>query len=215
MDKLMDAVQKAKENVRTTWDAERAAWMALSRKEITGDEYHRIKATAEAATKALTQAERAAKAAAQAPKTTPRPVAIPVVRVEPSYPFAANLPGCAEVAKVYWRLVEAQKTVTYDDPPEYTGEGGDDAALQNHYARLGQATQALTTLRQQWDDLSARYPAAALWCRADTQDRGAHWSDNTGAGAAGRRAKAILESGGTVEEAKAVLAETRSDMGGW
>ena len=50
---------------------------------------------------------------------------------------------------------------------------------------------------------------AALYIRAKRQDEGVSWADNTGAGAAGRKAMEILAGGGTIEEAKAALAVRR------
>lgn len=49
------------------------------------------------------------------------------------------------------------------------------------------------------------FPRAALYLRAKQQNESAHWADNTGKGAAGKKAMEILESGGSIEDAESAL----------
>jgi len=53
-------------------------------------------------------------------------------------------------------------------------------------------------------------PRAAMYLRAERQANSAHWADNTGAGAAGRRAMEILREGGTVDDAAAARGHRRT-----
>jgi hypothetical protein len=55
----------------------------------------------------------------------------------------------------------------------------------------------------------ANYPRAALYLRAKAQEESTSWADNTGKGAAAKKAIEILIAGGTIETATAALAERR------
>lgn len=55
----------------------------------------------------------------------------------------------------------------------------------------------------------AAHPRAALYLKAKHQAEGSRWADNTGAGAAGRRAMELIEAGATLEDASAALAVRR------
>jgi hypothetical protein len=55
----------------------------------------------------------------------------------------------------------------------------------------------------------AANPRAALYLAAKQLADGAHWADNTGAGAAGKAAMGILLAGGSADEARAALAVRR------
>ena len=55
----------------------------------------------------------------------------------------------------------------------------------------------------------ASHPRAALYLKAKHQHEGAHWADNSGAGAAGNKAMEILMAGGSIEDAQAALAVRR------
>lgn len=55
----------------------------------------------------------------------------------------------------------------------------------------------------------ATRPEAALYLQAKNTYDSTHWADNTGKGASAKRAMEILETGGTVEEAKIALAVRR------
>lgn len=57
--------------------------------------------------------------------------------------------------------------------------------------------------------MQAANPRAALYLKAYRQNLYAHWADNTGKGAAGKRAMEILQSGGSLEEAETALAVRR------
>ena len=54
--------------------------------------------------------------------------------------------------------------------------------------------------------LLAANPRAALYLKAKRQADGTHWADNTGAGAAARKAMEMLVAGATIEEAAEALA---------
>lgn len=64
-------------------------------------------------------------------------------------------------------------------------------------------------LKARYDELVAKHPRAALYLRAERQESGAHWADNTGKGAAGKKAMSLLRKGAPLEEAEAALAERR------
>lgn len=64
-------------------------------------------------------------------------------------------------------------------------------------------------LKERYAELKARYPRAALYLRAERQEAGAHWADNTGKGAAGKRAMLLVVNGATEAEVEAALAERR------
>ena len=57
--------------------------------------------------------------------------------------------------------------------------------------------------------LLANNPRAALYLKAKSQDESTSWADNTGKGAAGRKAMEILATGGSIEDATAALAVRR------
>lgn len=57
--------------------------------------------------------------------------------------------------------------------------------------------------------LAAQYPRAVLYLKAEAQHDNTHWADNTGKGAAGRKAMEILAAGGSIEDAQAAMAERR------
>lgn len=63
--------------------------------------------------------------------------------------------------------------------------------------------------RAKLDTMIADHPRAALYLKAKAQSESVHWSDNTGAGAAGKRAMDILADGGSVEDAEIALAARR------
>ena len=58
----------------------------------------------------------------------------------------------------------------------------------------------------------ANHPRAALYLEAKSQEESTHWADNTGKGAAGKKAMEILASGGSIEDATAALAVRRRDF---
>jgi hypothetical protein len=64
-------------------------------------------------------------------------------------------------------------------------------------------------LKARYDELVAKHPRAAFYLRAERQESGAHWADNTGKGAAGKKATSLLRGGAPLEEAEAALAERR------
>lgn len=66
------------------------------------------------------------------------------------------------------------------------------------------------SLDVKYDQLCELYPRAALYLKAERQHRTAHWSDNTGKGAAGKKAMEILASGGSIENANTALNERRT-----
>ncbi|MBE0437687.1 MAG: hypothetical protein IBX56_18025, partial [Methylomicrobium sp.] len=49
-----------------------------------------------------------------------------------------------------------------------------------------------------------------LYLKAERQHRSAHWADNTGKGAAGKKAMEILATGGSIEDAETALNERRT-----
>lgn len=64
-------------------------------------------------------------------------------------------------------------------------------------------------LKARFEELRAEHPRAALYFRAERQHDSAHWADNTGKGAAGKKAMRLVLSGASVAEVEAALAERR------
>lgn len=69
--------------------------------------------------------------------------------------------------------------------------------------------QPTDAMRQALSDAHAKYPRASAYGSAEHQASSTHWADNTGAGAAGRKAMEIIASGGSLEDAQAALTERR------
>jgi len=65
------------------------------------------------------------------------------------------------------------------------------------------------SLKEKFVDLAEKYPRAALYLKAENQHDSAHWADNTGKGAAGKKAMDLLAANGSIEDALLALAERR------
>jgi hypothetical protein len=64
-------------------------------------------------------------------------------------------------------------------------------------------------LKADYEALLDKYPRAALYLKAQSQNENAHWADNTGKGAAGKKAMQMILDGASLEDAKTALAERR------
>jgi hypothetical protein len=65
------------------------------------------------------------------------------------------------------------------------------------------------TLAEKANALAVQYPRAALYLKAERQYENTSWADNTGKGAAGKKAMEILANNGSIEESLSALNERR------
>lgn len=136
-------------------------------------------------------------------KTTGRPdlaAAVATQRAEKAAAFEAAVPGAAEIIKLaekvgndYARYEQRFSKMMEDE--------GNDGALPPKTPNEALALELKRKL-----DAS---PRAALYLKAMRQKASSGWADNSGKGAAGKRAMEILEAGGSIEDATAALSARR------
>jgi hypothetical protein len=112
----------------------------------------------------------------------------------------AAIPGVTEMLKLSEQAYNEAHRSQRDFNRMMEDEYNDGARMPQRENRS--FAERLSTLR-------ASNPRADLYLKAKVQADGCSWADNTGSGAAGKKAMDILLSGGTVEDAKTALAERR------
>ena len=121
-------------------------------------------------------------------------------RVETAATLEANVPGLSEMTHLLDVSNAEADRYQYQFEQMMDDEGNDGARppkpINNAY-------------REQLTAMMADHPRAALYLKARAQSSSTHWADNTGAGAAGRKAMDILATGGSIEDAITAMAVRR------
>lgn len=136
-------------------------------------------------------------------KTTGRPdlaAAVATQRAEKAAAFEAAVPGAAEIIKLAEKV--GNNYARYEQQfSKMMEDEGNDGALPPKTPNEALALELKRKL-----DAS---PRAALYLKAMRQEASSGWADNSGKGAAGKRAMEILEAGGSIEDATAALSARR------
>lgn len=112
----------------------------------------------------------------------------------------ANVPGVTEVL--------AAAAAAYNEHTRYSREF--EAMMDDEGNDGARPPRALDeSPAQRLEALTTAYPRAALYLRAQRQHESTHWADNTGKGAAAKRAMEILAAGGDIADAQSALAARR------
>lgn len=137
-------------------------------------------------------------------KTTGRPdlaAAVAKQRAEKAAAFDAAVPGIAEIIKLAVKVGNDYARYGQQFSEMMDDEGNDGARPPKS------PNEALALELQRKLDAS---PRAALYLKAMRQEAAASWADNTGKGAAGKKAMEILRAGGSLEDAQSAMDARRN-----